>query len=452
MGNISKQIEKINYCIYHHPDLIPTLFKDTSISKGLLYSRLKRIIPRRIGIEFEGYGNFLIPYLKDNYPDFKGSITEGFKFIKKKFNLIDYSEDIIGGPIGEDTLTQDALVRNYNSVNQNTQLDSIGDLPNDPDPDGIDISVLTVTESTDDDLDRFLSTLELTNQPIIMSRTPISEDIYSATIYNQHIEFRLRRMEDFILRRYTHLNNRIEHFLRRCREMMANSEEVLNSITSSQEVTQSIRSEPEIEEVTLTEIRVSIKDYTQLKGLYDILKVMKDYLKIPLGGGIHIHVDWDEYSNVTNRKIAAKWLTNNLSKIEEIFPKYTGEYNKRKVGDQCKGTYVNLSYHKSIEFRIAPLTYNYETLIKWIIGCQKVVSNLINECHLVKEPKKKGEVVSGTIASSVVNYLGNYAIGSVSALDYSEAAWAQISQVVDSTSSAYLRSDSVYNTLPIPEV
>jgi len=448
VGNISKQIEKINYCVYHHPDLIPTLFKDTSISKGLLYSRLKRVIPKRIGIEFEGYGNFLVPYLKDNYPDFKGSISKGLEFIKKKFNLIDYSEDRIEWPFGENISTQDEGVDLPLLGYQDIQVNFIDRTPNDPNPNGPDINTLTaVVESTDDALDRFLSTLELTESPIIMSQTPLNEDIYSATVLNQHIDFRLRRMEDFILRRYIHPNTRIENFLRMCRERMVNFEEILDSITPPQEITQ--QPEPEIERITLTEIRVSIKDYTQLKGLYDILEVMKDYLKIPLGGGIHIHVDWHEYFSDINRKIAVKWLTNNLSKVEEIFPKYTGKYNRKEVGNQCKGTYVNLSYHKSIEFRIAPLTYNYETLIKWIIGCQKVVSNLINECHLVKKPKKKDEKVPKTITDLGVGDSGNYCtIQLDSALGNSETAWIVISQVNDGTSSNYLQSGSVYNTFP----
>lgn len=68
--------------------------------------------------------------------------------------------------------------------------------------------------------------------------------------------------------------------------------------------------------------------------------------------------------------------------MEAIFPEYQGKYNKREVGIRKKGTYVNFSLHDSIEFRIAPLTFEYETLLDWIIKCNKFVSELIYKCHL----------------------------------------------------------------------
>ena len=133
------------------------------------------------------------------------------------------------------------------------------------------------------------------------------------------------------------------------------------------------------------ELRVSIKDYSQLRGLYNILKLFKDSCIIPNGGGIHIHIDFSDYTDNDTRVISKKYITNHLKEVEDIFPKYTGTYNERKVGILQKGTYVNLSRHESIEFRIAPLTFDYETLIEWIIKCNKFVTKLIHECHLMTD-------------------------------------------------------------------
>jgi len=310
VGNISKQIEKINYCLYQRPDLIPILYKDTSIKKGLLHSRLRRAVSHRIGIEFEGYGHFMDPFINDHYPE---CIENRSKFISKLYGLLDFDED-----------------KSDITINGVQDIPNITELPNNLNDADLDLLVVDAEDTPEE------------HEPTIQ-------------------------------------------------------EEARNSISA-----ESLPLQPEdnsIESIHLTEIRVSIKDYTQLKGLYNILNDMKDYCKIPLGGGIHIHVDFHDYFDDKNRKLAIKWMKNHLSRVESIFPKYLGTYNRREVGDTRKGTYVNFSYHKSIEFRIAPLTYNYETLIKWIIGCEKVVSDLINECHLVK---KKSKTIKSTNGSDLI--------------------------------------------------
>lgn len=134
------------------------------------------------------------------------------------------------------------------------------------------------------------------------------------------------------------------------------------------------------------EIRVSIKDFTQLNGLYRILNDMKSACTLPIGGGIHIHIDMRNFLNNDSdpelKRVLANYITNNLDKIESILPKYEGTFNKRKVGIRTKKTYVNLSYLNTVEFRILPLTFEYETLITWIIDLNKFLSEMINRCHL----------------------------------------------------------------------
>lgn len=236
-GSISgSQLNKIEYAIYHDPRLIPTLMRDCSISKGMLYSRLRRAVPHRIGIEFELEGHL-------------GSYLKSDPSIESYYGVLSYEED-------SDTYVID--------------------------------------------------------QP-----------------------------------RYV-LDNR---------------------------------------EISLNEIRISIKDFTQLKGLYLLLDEMKLHCKLPAGGGIHIHVDLSRYITVGNRSLIKDYLTKNLHKLKNIFPKYEGTYNKYKVGSRNKGTYINISRLDTLEFRIAPLTFDYSTLIKWIIGCQKITSEVLRRCHLTMNLK-----------------------------------------------------------------
>lgn len=232
--SISKsQLNKIEYAIYHDPRLIPTLMRDCSISKGMLYSRLRRAVPHRVGIEFELEGH-LEQYLKS---------------------------------------------------------------------------------------------------------TPSIESCYGVLTYEEDDEL--------------HSNDQFSYI-------------------------------PEDDNITLNEIRISIKDFTQLKGLYLLLEEMKLHCKLPVGGGIHIHVDLSRYINEDNRKIIKNYLTKNLHKLKTIFPKYEGTFNEYEVGDRHKGTYINISRLNTLEFRIAPLTFDYPTLIKWIIGCQKITSEVLRRCHLTK--------------------------------------------------------------------
>jgi hypothetical protein len=240
--NTKIPLRKIDYAIYHNPRLISTLFKDTSIPKGLLYSRLRRAVPHKVGIEFEGMGEFIRPWVNDH------------KHLLKTDKLTD---DSVAKYFGVESIKCDHALN-----------------------------------------DRFGSTIINTNE--------------------------------------------------------------------------------------LEEVRVCIKDFTQLRGLYNVMEEMKNYITIPKGGGIHIHIDMRRYipSHCFNRKIIKQYLTAHIQDIEKIFPRYRGDYNKRRIGDCSKGTYLNLSGHDTFEFRIAPLTLDYETLIEWIVKCSKLCSEVIKRCHI----------------------------------------------------------------------
>jgi hypothetical protein len=133
----------------------------------------------------------------------------------------------------------------------------------------------------------------------------------------------------------------------------------------------------------LEEIRVSICDYRQLSGLYSIMNEMAKYCSISDDCGIHIHIDLTKYDSIVQKKKAVNWFNAHLCDVESIFPQYKGSYNKRKC-DIGKGNWINLSRLGTVEFRIAPLTFDYEELIVWIVKCNKLVSRMIRECRLNK--------------------------------------------------------------------
>lgn len=281
---MSTKLDKINHAIYHNPKLIPTLLKDCSISNGFIYSRLRRAVPRRVGIEFECLGDPASHY---------------------KFN--------------------------YNDISKSSQLSDI-----------------------------FKLTSFSQDRPLDSSKSDYYEYV-SSICSDDYIEC------------YNHGD---------C-ELDSNEED-----GEYRDLPEEIDSQSDL----FNELRVSISDYTQLSGLYDILKLFKESCYLPEGGGIHIHIDFSKYSNSsTNRLKSKRWLTKHISEVENIFPKYNGTYNKKSVGIEQKGTYVNISRHGTIEFRIAPLTFEYGTLIEWVVKCNKLVTRLIHECHLTHNSDNSSE-------------------------------------------------------------
>lgn len=238
---------KIKYAIFHNPDLIPVLKRDTSINQGMLKRLLKKAVPCRIGIEFELSGSFGYSFAKEHNLARRSFSDEFNKEITKYYNVHEINCDGF---------------RPYKA-----------------------------------------------------------EDIY--------------------------------------------------------------------------EVRISICDYRQLRGLYKFMQDLPRYCKLHENGGIHIHVDLSDYDLSMNHKYeeAIQYTTDNLDKVESIFPKYTGTYNKRGVAHNEKGTYINFSRLHTMEFRIAPLTFDYNTLITWISKCIAFRNEVISNCRLIKDYKKKEKLV-----------------------------------------------------------
>jgi hypothetical protein len=141
---------------------------------------------------------------------------------------------------------------------------------------------------------------------------------------------------------------------------------------------------------SLCEHRISIINYSQAAGLYKVLEDMKKYCKLNMSSGIHIHIDAHKISNHNflstgdNLRKVERFLASNLDTLEEIFGKYEGEYNEKYVHFDERRSWINVQYREfgSIEFRIAPMTFDYETIIMWIIKCNKIIKELYKEFRI----------------------------------------------------------------------
>lgn len=136
----------------------------------------------------------------------------------------------------------------------------------------------------------------------------------------------------------------------------------------------------------LNEVRVSIDSFKSLTGLYQFMNDLNKYCRLITTGGIHIHIDFHEY--IKDKELLKKIIIRHLSEVENIFPKYTGKYNKRKVGIREKSTYVNISRLDTLEFRIAPLTFDYPVLMDWIIKLIKLRNLFIRELRSYRSINK----------------------------------------------------------------
>lgn len=139
----------------------------------------------------------------------------------------------------------------------------------------------------------------------------------------------------------------------------------------------------------IIESRVSIKDYSQLAGLYKFMQDLPEFCALHEGGGIHIHIDMSmfPYEHKVKEGEIYKWLTHRLDEIGSLFPKYKGKYNEKKIGLRSKSTWLNMSSKHTLEFRTPPLTFDYYTLMTWIVGIVKFRNKLIHECRLRKQLK-----------------------------------------------------------------
>jgi hypothetical protein len=130
-----------------------------------------------------------------------------------------------------------------------------------------------------------------------------------------------------------------------------------------------------------TEFKISIKNYEQIIGLYQILELLKKNCSLNTQSGIHIHINLgkkyvDIIYNTGHRilynleKFFSPEYYLNIHKLDN----YKGKYNKNLVGYNNKNCKINInSLFYSIEFRTFPMTFEYKEIIKWIVELNQVV-------------------------------------------------------------------------------
>ena len=207
----------------------------------------------------------------------------------------------------------------------------------------------------------------------------------------------------------------------------------------------------------LTEHRISISGYRQAVGLSDILKDIKRHCKVNDGGGIHIHVDvsmlMDESAN-----LLVKFFERKLDEVERIFGKYTGTYNRKTVGLEAKSTWVNVRLkYQSVEFRIGGCTFDYDTIMGWMIGCNRLVKEFcaIKGVAIPRDDRPDAVSADRRIAPDDVrsplerqSILGNMYIGVDGSLGFQTYNQPSTVNVYDSYSC--LTTNSLITPSPVP--
>lgn len=283
----------------HNPNLIPILLNDTSINKGMIYRKLKKTLPCRIGIEFELAGNFVQKFCEE-YKVIPDKKTDLRKILAQFYNVLE--------------------------------------IRGDSDYSGIEVVADTVSDIT------------------VTNSTP-SEGLS----YTDGTPIRIN---------------------------------TVNTVLAQNDV-------------PIYEIRISLSNYKQLKGLYKFLQDLVKFCKLHEGGGIHIHIDMSafKYANTSKEREVQYYIQRRLNDIDKFFPKYKGKYNKKIVGLRQKGTWVNLSRLDTLEFRTMPLTFDYSTLMEWIVKIVRFRQDVIHYCKLKPaneaSRKERMEQVENTIYDSL---------------------------------------------------
>ena len=140
---------------------------------------------------------------------------------------------------------------------------------------------------------------------------------------------------------------------------------------------------------SIYEIRVSIKDFHQLSGLYRFMQDLPEFCKLHENGGIHIHLDLSMYDwgYLSKWREACSYCNSRLTELQSHLPKYTGKFNRKNTSIQSKSNWINFSRLHTMEVRILPLTFDYKTLMSWIKVLVKFRQDLIHYCKLVDKSK-----------------------------------------------------------------
>lgn len=108
--------------------------------------------------------------------------------------------------------------------------------------------------------------------------------------------------------------------------------------------------------------------------LYNISEQLKIHSELNLDSGIHYHIDMtDCYNKIKKRHIEENkdWILEELDKWN-----YQGTYNSRDITFNSDSWLRFSNEHKTAEFRLGEMTFDYSLLIKRIIHCNNIVKKL----------------------------------------------------------------------------
>jgi len=107
--------------------------------------------------------------------------------------------------------------------------------------------------------------------------------------------------------------------------------------------------------------------------LYKLCEYLTKYGRKNVESGIHYHIDCTPFfSSIQEDKGNGLWWI--LRELDRW--KYKGRYNERSVSVN-KANWVRIhSYHKTLEFRIGEMTFDYEVMIRRILHCQSIVKRV----------------------------------------------------------------------------
>jgi len=133
-------------------------------------------------------------------------------------------------------------------------------------------------------------------------------------------------------------------------------------------------------DIDYQEHKISIANYTQLIGLYNILRDMSKYCTLNTKSGSHIHVDLTPTMSLPGYSLEKLklFLTGKCrnGEIEKIFgpaPKHSQAI--KGCGEHAKDHWINLNTkYNTAEFRCGSMTFDYSTIIKWFIGVNKILN------------------------------------------------------------------------------
>ena len=145
------------------------------------------------------------------------------------------------------------------------------------------------------------------------------------------------------------------------------------------------------------EHRISICDYKQALGLYNILKEMKKYCKLNPISGTHIHIDYSSILcslSITDTDsfyhILRDEFDKELDTVYQIFgSKYNGVFNRKITRINYKGSWISIRTNlRSIEYRIGDCTFEYNEIIKQMIDLNKLTIKVFKRAKTIYMKKK----------------------------------------------------------------